>query len=44
MHMRPSMRAAAKKHETERAEFKNPDGSMDCDYAITTREFGHILR
>jgi NADH-quinone oxidoreductase subunit G len=38
------MPCTAKKHETERAEFRSPDGTFDCDLVITTREFGHILR
>lgn len=38
------MPCTAKKHETERAEFRSENGTFDCDLVITTREFGHILR
>ncbi|KAL4447934.1 hypothetical protein ABPG75_005153 [Micractinium tetrahymenae] len=38
------MPCTAKKHETERAEFRSAGGAYDCDMVITTREFGHILR
>lgn len=38
------MPCVAKKHETERVEFRNEDGTYDCDLVVTTREFGHILR
>lgn len=39
------MPCTAKKHETMRAEFRDPaTGASDCDLVITTREFGHILR
>ncbi|EFN56510.1 hypothetical protein CHLNCDRAFT_34957 [Chlorella variabilis] len=38
------MPCTAKKHETERKEFRNENGAYDCDYVITTREFGHMLR
>ena len=39
------MPCTAKKHETERAEFRDAsDGTYDCDLVITTRELGHILR
>lgn len=38
------MPCTAKKHESEREELKVPGLSMDVDYVLTTREFGHILR
>lgn len=38
------MPCTAKKHETQRAEFRSEGGTYDCDMVITTREFGHILR
>lgn len=38
------MPCTAKKHETERAEFRDEAGMYDCDMVITTREFGHLLR
>eukprot|EP01024_Parvocaulis_polyphysoides_P030123 TRINITY_DN27370_c0_g1_i4.p2 TRINITY_DN27370_c0_g1~~TRINITY_DN27370_c0_g1_i4.p2 ORF type:complete len:298 (+),score=42.71 TRINITY_DN27370_c0_g1_i4:2-895(+) len=34
----------AKKHEGDRPEFQDEDGSRHIDYVLTTREFGHMLR